>query len=203
MVPLIPRELLFGDPEKTGPKLSPDGKLLAYRAPSDGMLSAWVRTVGKDDDRVVARDPDRPIARILWRGDSRHLLYERDRAGDENYHVFQVDAVAGGAPVELTPGENVRAHVLRADHRFPNEILVLSNARDARLFDVLRLDLEAGTSTFAAENPGDVSGWNADNALAVRAAVVQCPDGSSLVRVRDDAQGEWRTLDHFSFEDGI
>lgn len=33
MPPLIPRELLFGNPEKAGPELSPDGKRLAYIAP--------------------------------------------------------------------------------------------------------------------------------------------------------------------------
>jgi len=32
-VPLIPREVLFGNPEKTEPKISPDGKHLAYIAP--------------------------------------------------------------------------------------------------------------------------------------------------------------------------
>ena len=30
---LIPREVLFGNPERTSPKLSPDGKMLAYLAP--------------------------------------------------------------------------------------------------------------------------------------------------------------------------
>ena len=34
-VPLIPREVLFGNPERMGPRLSPDGERLAYLAPQE------------------------------------------------------------------------------------------------------------------------------------------------------------------------
>ena len=33
--PLIPREVLFGNPEKAAAKISPDGRHLAYLAPDD------------------------------------------------------------------------------------------------------------------------------------------------------------------------
>ncbi len=35
--PLIPRKLLFGNPEKTSAKLSPNGSKLAYLAPDKNM----------------------------------------------------------------------------------------------------------------------------------------------------------------------
>jgi dipeptidyl aminopeptidase/acylaminoacyl peptidase len=200
--PLIPRELLFGNPERVSPRISPDGKRLAYLAPSEGMLSVWVRTIGEHDDRVVARDPARPISRIFWQGDSAHVLYLQDRQGDENFHLFSVD-LKGGAAREITPGERVKIEPLDIDERFPDEILIASNARDERVFDVHRLDLAKHTDQLDTENPGDVGGWLNDNAFVVRAAHVQNPDGSSLIRVRDDASSAWRTLDEFSFEDGF
>ena len=40
-VPLIPREVLFGNPEKVAPRLSPDGERLAYLAPKDGVMNVW------------------------------------------------------------------------------------------------------------------------------------------------------------------
>ncbi len=135
---------------------------------------------------MVAHDPARPIHRIFWQGDSRHILFLQDRAGDENYHLFRVDA-GGGTPQELTPGERVKAEILDIDPRFPNDALIASNERDERLFDVHRLDLERGTAQLDTENPGDVSGWLADNDFIVRAAVVQKQDGSSLIRIRDGA----------------
>ena len=40
--PLIPRDVLFGNPDKASPKISPDGKRLAYLAPDEGVLHVWV-----------------------------------------------------------------------------------------------------------------------------------------------------------------
>ena len=37
--PLIPRDVLFGNPDKVSPKISPDGARLAYLAPSD--IRSW------------------------------------------------------------------------------------------------------------------------------------------------------------------
>ncbi len=55
--PLIPREILFGNPERTSPKLSPDGKYLAYIAPDEkNVLQVWVRNTEKEDDRKVTAD---------------------------------------------------------------------------------------------------------------------------------------------------
>lgn len=53
--PLIPREILFGNPERTSPRLSPDGKYLAYIAPDEkNVLQVWLRTVGQQDDRQLS-----------------------------------------------------------------------------------------------------------------------------------------------------
>ena len=49
--PLIPREVLFGNPEKVNPQISPDGKRLAWIAPDDkNVLQVWVKTVGGSDE---------------------------------------------------------------------------------------------------------------------------------------------------------
>ena len=37
--PLIPREVLFGNPERANPQISPDGTQLGYLAPVDGVLN--------------------------------------------------------------------------------------------------------------------------------------------------------------------
>ena len=43
--PLIPRDVLFGNPDKAGPQISPDGKHLAYLAPDKkNVLQVWVRS---------------------------------------------------------------------------------------------------------------------------------------------------------------
>jgi len=60
--------VLFGNPEKTSPDLSPDATRLAYLAPSVGkdVLNVWVKTIGKDDDRQVTNDTHRGIRSFFW-----------------------------------------------------------------------------------------------------------------------------------------
>ncbi|GAC1551207.1 MAG: S9 family peptidase [Vulcanimicrobiaceae bacterium] len=200
---IIPRRVLLGNPDKAGPQISPDGTMLAYLAPSDGVLSVWVRTIGRTDDRVVARDPARPIMTMVWQGDSRHVLYLQDAAGNENYHLFQV-ASDGGAARELTDGAQTRAGggILAIDHRYPNQILIGSNQRDPTVFDAYRVDLVSGQAVLDTQNPGNVLAWRNDTQFVVRAGTVQNGDGSSHIIVRDDASSAWRTLDDFSALDG-
>ena len=55
--PLIPRDILFGNPERTSPRLSPDGQRLGWLAPDKkNVLQVWVKTIGKDDDKIVTAD---------------------------------------------------------------------------------------------------------------------------------------------------
>ena len=66
--PLIPREVLFGNPVKDYPQISPDGNMLAYLAPSkDGVLNVWIKTIGKEDDHILTHNL-RPIYKFTKMG---------------------------------------------------------------------------------------------------------------------------------------
>lgn len=47
---LLPRKLLFGNPDRLPPRLSPDGKRILFIAPDEGVLDVWV---GPADDPKV------------------------------------------------------------------------------------------------------------------------------------------------------
>src|SRR4051794_40939450 len=82
--PLIPRDILFGNPERTSPKISPDGKRLAWIAPDKrNVQQVWVRTLGQDDEKVVTADRKRGIRVHAWAHDGKTLLYLQDTDGDE------------------------------------------------------------------------------------------------------------------------
>jgi hypothetical protein len=53
MVDLIPRDVLFGNPERMAPAVSPDGARLAHVAPADGILNVWVGPLGGDGAKQV------------------------------------------------------------------------------------------------------------------------------------------------------
>src|SRR5688572_16118768 len=100
--PLIPRDVLFGNPEKVAPRISPDGRRLAYIAPHDGVLNVWVGEIGSGEFRVVTDDRDRGIRAYFWAADNQHLLYLQDKGGDENWRLYDVD-LDTGAIRDLTP----------------------------------------------------------------------------------------------------
>src|SRR6266542_3471152 len=73
---LISRDVLFGNPERTSPRLSPDGTRFGWLAPDKkNVLQVWVKTIGKDDDIIVTVDKKRGICIHLWAEDNRTLLY--------------------------------------------------------------------------------------------------------------------------------
>ena len=184
---LIPRDVLFGNPENVSPKLSPDGAYLSYLAPSpDGVMNVWVRDLaggggGGCGDRMITNEPKRAIRSATWAYDSTTILYMNDDDGDENFHLFAVDAVApgdqggGGDPLtvrDLTPGKNVKAQNVITNRRYPDQILVGTNERDPKVFDMYRVFYKTGEKFLDTINPGDVIGWKTeDESFEIRAAV--------------------------------
>jgi dipeptidyl aminopeptidase/acylaminoacyl peptidase len=191
--PLIPRNVLFGNPERTSPEISPDGTMLAYLAPDQGVLNVWVRTLGKTDDRVITNDRKRGIRNFFWQYDSQHILYAQDQNGDENWRIYQ-STLATKQTRDLTPYEKVRADFVALEPAFPDTVLIQLNKRDPSVFDVYRVNLKTGELTLDTQNPGDVGSWQADHDLVVRAAQATTPDGGTIVRVRDNASAPWREL---------
>jgi dipeptidyl aminopeptidase/acylaminoacyl peptidase len=190
--PLIPRDILFGNPEKLSPHISPDGSKLAWIAPDKkNVLQVWVKTIGQSDDKIVTADPKRGIRQFFWAENNRMLIYSQDRDGDENFHLFGVELASGNVR-DLTPFQGVKAQVCAIDPNFPDTILVEMNARNRAMFDVYRLDLNTGALVLDTTNPGDVVGWVADPQLQVRGAQAMTPEGHVVIRIRDDASSGFR-----------
>jgi dipeptidyl aminopeptidase/acylaminoacyl peptidase len=191
---LIPRDVLFGNPERASPLLSPDGQKLAWLAPDKkDVLQVWVKTVGKDDDAIVTADKRRGIRSYKWAEDSNTLLYQQDSDGDENFHVYAVDLTAKSVR-DLTPYQGIRAGLEAISHKLPGRILVSMNLRNRELFDIYRVELKTGALELDTTNPGDVQSWTATDDLFVKGAQASLPNGATEVRVRDSAKSPWRVL---------
>jgi hypothetical protein len=201
--PLIPRDALLGNPERTNPHIAPDGKRLAWLARDEhAVLQVWVQTIGLRDARVITADKSRGIRTYRWAYDSKTILYEQDIAGDENFHIFAVDLDSHNVR-DLTPWQGVRAEFVADNPKFPDRILVALNLRDRKLMDVYRIDLRTGAVELDTRNPGDVAGWLADDDMIVRAATVTTADGGTEIRIRDSAAGAWRRLMKAGIEDDL
>ncbi len=201
--PLIPREVLLGNPERTSPTISPDGKQLGWLAPdSHDVLQVWVQTLGKNDLRAVTAEKSRGISSYGWAFDSKTIIYAQDAAGDENFHLFAVDLNANSIR-DLTPWQGVRAESVASNPKFPGQLMVALNLRDRKLMDVYRIDLATGAVQLDTKNPGDVAGWLADDNMVIRAATVTTQDGGTELRLRDSATAPWQSLIKASKEDNL
>jgi dipeptidyl aminopeptidase/acylaminoacyl peptidase len=201
-VPIIPREVLFGNPAKASPQISPDGTKIAYLAPDAGVLNIWVGSVSKEDYRPVTQDRDRGIRVYFWAHDGKHIIYLQDVGGDENWRLFGVD-LATGSEADLTPFEGVQVQVVHRDKHHPDDLIIAMNKEDVTVHDAYRLDLTSGKLTLAAKNPGNVTGWVVDADLAVRGAMAATDDGGFDLLVRDTMADDWRTLVSWNADDAL
>jgi hypothetical protein len=157
--PLIPREVLFGNPARAHPEISPDGAQIAWLAPDKkGVLNVWANAIDGENPHPITNEAHRPIAWYAWGGDAKHILYLQDNAGDENQHLFSADLTTSNVR-DLTPFRGVRAQNVLTDSQHPRFVLVALNLRDRHAFDMYRVDVETGAVTLEAINPGDVLTW--------------------------------------------
>lgn len=166
---LIPRSVIFGNPEKAGARVSPDGAKLSYLAPVNGVLNIWVGPSGRiADAKPVTNDTKRGIRMMQWAHTSQHVLYLQDTDGDENWRVFCTD-IATGKTTNLTPMDNIAAEIAQVSDKFPDEIVVSINDRDPQFHDLHRINIRTGERTLLLKNEGYIS-FTVDDDYRVRFA---------------------------------
>lgn len=188
---MIPRKILFGNPENAHVRLSPDGSKLAWLAPDEGVLN--IRVGPRSDPsaaRVVTSDRHRGIRSFFWAYTNRHVLYTQDTDGDEDWHLYSVD-LETGKTLDLTPFEKIAARVQNVSRHFPEDVLVGINDRNERHFhDIYRINLRTGERTLIQENPG-FAAFMTDDQFRVRFAVTFTPDAGQQYLSRD-GKGDWK-----------
>ena len=194
-VPLIPRSVLFGNPERTGASISPDGTRLGFVAPVDGVLNVWVAPIDDlDAARPVTHDSGHGVQVYRFAHDDRTLLYLRDTEGDENWRLYTLDLDTGESTLR-TPAEGVTAALMGHNRWNPTTVLVGLNADNPQLHDVYALDLQTGDLTKVEDNPG-FAGWLVDSDLQVRGGAAMTPDGGAVIALRepDGSYRPWREI---------
>jgi len=188
-VPLIPRRVLFGNPDKAMARMSHDGKRLAYIAPVDDPAKA----------KPVTKDTVRGIRSYFWAYTNEHILYTQDTGGDEDWHVYRVD-LASGDIKDMTPLKKVTAQIEAVSYKFPNEILIGLNDRDPRYHDVYRLDIRTGERKLVEENKQEFMGYVTDEDYRIRFAMRSSEDGGREI-FEADGKGDWKPFMKVSLED--
>jgi len=199
---LIPREVIFGNPEKASPQISPNGTMLAYLAPVNNVLNVWVRTIGEEDDKAVTKDEDRGIRIYFWAADSKHILYLQDVAGNENWRLYGVNLETDEIK-DYTPFVGVQTRIVDRNKHFPNELLIAMNKENPQVHDVYHLDLTSSELKLVARNPGNIAGWMTDTDFKVRGAVATTADGGFDLLLRENEEASWGEFIHWDSENTL
>lgn len=189
---LIPRRVLFGNPTFLDAKLSPDGRVLSWLAPVDGVLNLWVSPSDRvADGEPVTRTRGRPITWQDWSPDGRYIMFLKDDNGDENFHLFVVDPRTAEVR-DLTPYPGVRAIPTFWSHVRPDRIALTLNDRDRASPDVYALELDSGVRTLIWQNTQQLDVVGLDWQLSPRHARSNAPDGGArLWRIEDGLLVPW------------
>ncbi len=195
---LIPMEDFFKNPESTGYDLSPDGEHLAFLKPWQKRLNVHIQKIGEEEVTRITGATERDVAGFIWANNER-IAYVQDTAGDENFRLYAVN-IDGSGFQELTPFEKVRVGIVDELENDPEHMLIDMNKRDARVFDVYRININTGQMEMIAQNPGNITGWMTDHEGRLRIALTT--DGvNTSVLYRDTEKDDFQTLITTSFKE--
>ncbi len=139
-------------------KISYDGRHISYIAPLNGVLNIWIDPRDNvKNSKPITHDKKRVIRNHLWAYDNKHILYSIDGYGDENYRIYSKN-IHNGLEILLTPEKGVRAVVFKASYKFPDEIVIGTNERDSKFFDIYSYNISNGNRKLILQNSnfGDV-----------------------------------------------
>ena len=214
---LIPRQVLFGNPDKSSLKISANHQMISYLAPLDGVMNVWVAPT--DDPaaaEAVTKDTLRGIRTYFWAYNNEHIIYLQDLGGDENWQVHAVNVktkedknltpfeeIIGpdNQPVTLPNGTKLRpmAQIQEVSYKLPNEILIGLNNRNPQFHDIYQLNLLTGEMELLQQNDRFL-GFQTDDDYNIRYALQMTPDGGNEIFV-PDGNGGWTSFDKIPMED--
>ena len=198
---VLSRKVIFGNPDRTAPRVSPSGKQLAWLAPKDGVMNVFVApATDATKAKPVTDEHGRPIPNFSWAYDDKHILYAIDKNGDENVHVYSVD-VATSAVKDLTPFEKTQGRIEKLSDRLPNAVVLGMNDRDAKYHDAYRVDLVSGQRTLLQKNEVYAE-FVIDDAFKVRYAMKSRTDGGMDLMIAD-GKGGFGPFQTISQEDSL
>ena len=198
--PLIPRAAIFGNPERAGAQISPDGRHVSFLAPRDGVLNIWVTERGKPlaGARPLTSEKVRPLRTYYWAPNGKDVIYTQDKGGDENNLLYAVN-VESGIERKLTDFQGVRVVIYGASWSRPDEALIGINDRDKAFHDPYIVNVRTGELKKLFDNTEKFQGFIADGNLEIRLVTRATPDGGLQVFRYDG--GKTTLLETIGFED--
>ena len=88
--PPVSGERIFGLPQVRQPRLSPDGRKIAFLFPHEKKMALGVFDRATKESKMVLRGTDESIHQFFWKGDDR-IVFQADVAGNESFFIGSTD----------------------------------------------------------------------------------------------------------------
>jgi len=197
---IIPRKVLFGNPDKTRVSLTHDGKYILYIAPKDGVLNIWMASSSDlSKTEVITHDKGRGIRSYAKAYNNKNILYSQDFNGDENDRIYSYNIETKETKL-LTPERGVKAGIAGMSYKKPNEILIYLNERNPEYFDIYKLSLDTLEKELIYKNDR-FTDYVADENLNLRFGSLLDKDGA--VEYYELKDGEPKLFTKISMEDSF
>ncbi|GAA1651832.1 S9 family peptidase [Nonomuraea maheshkhaliensis] len=188
------RRALLAAERDTSPRLSPDGRSIAFLRTGDSGPEVWLRT-GDGAERRLAAHHAEAVQDLRWTADGSALLYRHSPRGRESWALSGLRGAAFD-PIRISSGGSVTEYWLSATEP---DALVYSHrdarSRSTRLFQAGLGDHDrdpGGGPRLVAADPG-FHRWLVDSALRPRGGTRFAADGSTEIVLGDDL-GTARTV---------
>lgn len=180
-------------------RLSPDGKYIAWLESKGFRPALWVRPLDGEATDIFHTSDE--VRWYNWSADGRYLLYQANRDGWENDVIVSIDVIRPDAePRSYDFGTDVKSWIHSVPAEAGAEILIANNQRDARKFDLYRLNLDTGETT-ALDLISELGvGWNVDRHGEVYARTVHKTPDDWRTELREPS-GSWTQIAQGGMED--
>jgi len=160
----------FAAPERTGFKLSPDGKKIAYLGVDHNCQNIFV--INTEDEKPaeqITHQADRNVRSFFWASDS-VIVFSNAHAPADSLRLHAIPA-GGGRVRSLIRTKPARFRLLHPRKSHDNYLMVAINARDSTVFDLYKVYLDGTEPKLVAQNPGKITNWFMSPDGKVRMAV--------------------------------
>jgi len=166
---IIPIEDFFKNPQNTQFILSPDGKILAYLKPWGNRLNLFVKDLTSKVETQITKEKNHDIQNIFWVNNS-NIIYSIDKYNNDNNSLVCI-SIDKEKTKELNNSKNSNAYVINTLPEFENEIIIQTNERDPKNYDVYRYNLSSDKKKIIGRNPGNITRWLTDHNGKLRVAI--------------------------------
>ena len=141
-------ETLMSNNRTSGGYFSKDANKLIYSSDKSGIFNIYEVDLKTNEEIQLTDSKEESFFARGYSPTTGEVIYSADKGGNENSHIY---IIRDGKSIDLTPGKNTKASFFGWT-KDELEMYVISNSRDARFFDLYKINIKTLSSEMVFKN---------------------------------------------------